>query len=283
HLGEFGTKELIAVAKGELVEALPAEGTAVLNADDPLVAAMASRTSARTLTFGYAETADVRIEAVELDDLGRPHFDLVYQRTPNPVALKGIGTHQAANAAAAASAAIALGLPIAEVTSALSLARSASPWRLEVHDRADGLTVVNDAYNANPDSMRAALETLAGISGRTGRRAVAVLGEMRELGEASDQEHAEVGILAHRLALDLVVVIGEGARPTYDALVQQRGEDGTVRHVDTAEQAVDWLNDNVAGSDVVLVKASRAAQLEQVAQALLGPVDIAGADDEEDR
>lgn len=266
HLGEFGGKAEIAQAKGEIVEALASDGTAVLNADDPLVDAMAGRTQGQVLRFGYAGSADVRIENLVLDDLGRATFDLVRGPERESVSLQGLGRHQASNAAAAATAAIAVGLPLRRIAASLSTARSASRWRMELHERADGLTVINDAYNANPDSMRAALETLSGIGKRSGRRTVAVLGEMGELGAASHEAHRALGTLAQELAIDAVVVVGAGSRPIFDALVQERGDDGSAVAVETTEQAETWLRENVAGPDVVLVKASRAAQLERVAE-----------------
>ncbi len=158
HLSEFGSREQIARAKGEILEALPADGAAVLNADDELVAAMASRTSAPVLTFGAA--GDVCWRDVRLDELGRPGFDLGYASEWHPVTLTQSGAHQVANAAAAAALAIAAGLDPAAFAERLSTAVPASRWRMEVHQRGDGLVVVNDAYNANPASMTAAIDAL---------------------------------------------------------------------------------------------------------------------------
>ncbi len=281
HIGEFGSQEQIAVAKGEIIEALdPATGTAVLNADDPLVSAMSERTRADTLTFGSAPGSDVRLSAVTLDDLGRPTFDLAYDGATEQVTLRLVGEHQATNAAATAATAMAAGLSIERVAESLRSIERLSPWRMEVHERADGLVVVNDAYNANPDSMASALETLARMGERGGRRTIAVLGEMRELGATAEEEHRAVGALAQRLSIDEVVVVGDGARAIHEALLAERADDGTTRHVDTVEQAAEWLRDNVAGPDVVLVKASRAGRLERVADELLG--DGPGADDGEE-
>ena len=139
---------------------------------------------------------------------------------------------------------------------------------MELHERADGLAVVNDAYNANPDSMRSALETLARM-GKAGRRTVAVLGEMRELGGSAEEEHRAIGALAARLGIDVVLVVGDGADGVYDALVEVRGDDGSARRAEGVAEAGQWLRDNVAGPDVVLVKASRSHALERVADALL--------------
>ena len=155
HLGEFGSREGTAEAKGELVEALPPEGTAVLNADDPLVRTMAARTRARVVWFGESEQADVRAEDVRLDRAGRPAFTLVARGGSAPVALRLYGEHQVSNALAAAAVALECGLDVAAAADALSGARSLSRWRMELTDRPDGVTVINDAYNANPDSMRA--------------------------------------------------------------------------------------------------------------------------------
>ena len=189
HVGEFGSREAIAQTKGELVEALAADGTAVLNADDPLVAAMAGRTEATVRTYGESAGADVRVADLALDASGCPQFDLVTADGTAHVALRLLGEHQAGNAAAAAAVALSLGLGLDDVATALSAATNASRWRMEQHERADGVLVVNDAYNANPDSMRAALKALAAIARGRGpeARSVAVLGEMRELGESSQR------------------------------------------------------------------------------------------------
>jgi UDP-N-acetylmuramoyl-tripeptide--D-alanyl-D-alanine ligase len=260
HLGEFGSREAIAQAKGEIVEALGPDGVAVLNLDDPLVAAMAPRTRARVRTFGRAPGADLRLEAVEVDDLDRPSFDLHQASERVRVRLRLLGEHQALNSAAAAAVARALGLRLDQVAGSLGRIEALSPWRMELHERSDGLVVVNDAYNANPDSTRAALETLARIGRRSGRRTVAVLGEMRELGPGSDDAHMRTGEVARELGIDLLVTVGPAAGAY--------GGDPTLRAESVAD-AIELVRKNVLGTDVVLVKASRAAGLERVATALL--------------
>ncbi|MGA8210644.1 MAG: UDP-N-acetylmuramoyl-tripeptide--D-alanyl-D-alanine ligase [Nocardioidaceae bacterium] len=270
HLGEFGSQANIALAKGEVVEALPADGVAVLNADDPLVAAMASRTRARVTTFGSGQDADVRVGHVELDGLGRPSFDLTADGTTVRVAMGLVGEHHATNAAAAAAAALALGLPLDLVGSTLGRAVAGSRGRMEVRERADGVVVVDDAYNANPDSVRAALKALAAMGrGRPGSRTVAVLGEMRELGESAMAEHDAVGRLAVRLDIQQLVVVGEAARPIHlgACLEGSWGEESVF--VEDAAAATRWLAEHVGPGDVVLFKASNAVQLSRVAQALL--------------
>jgi UDP-N-acetylmuramoyl-tripeptide--D-alanyl-D-alanine ligase len=277
HIGEFGSQAQIAVAKGELVEALRPDGSAVLNLDDPLVAAMADRTTAHVRTFGRSGASGVRLGEVHLDDVGRPSFDLTHEDAVEHVSLRLLGEHQALNAAAVTATALAAGRPFAEIAASLRSIDHLSRWRMQLLERPDGLVVVNDAYNANPDSMRAALQTLARM-GRSGRRTVAVLGEMRELGDDAGEEHRQVGLLADRLAIDVVVVVGADARGVYDALVEMRGQDERTRHVDTTTQAGEWLRENVAGSDVVLIKASRGGRLERVADMLLD-----GPDEHSDR
>ncbi len=267
HIGEFGSQAQIAVAKGELVEALQPDGSAVLNLDDPLVAGMAERTRAHVWTFGGSRDAEVRLGQVQVDDLGRPTFDLTYQGDSERLALQLLGEHQALNAAAVTATALAAGRPFDRIAASLRSIEHLSKWRMQLLERPDGLVVVNDAYNANPDSMRAALETLARMG--SFRRTVAVLGEMRELGPDSGEEHRKVGRLADRLDIDVVVVVGSGAQGVYDALVEVRGEDDRTRHVDTTTQAGDWLRENVAGPDVVLIKASRGGRLERVADMLI--------------
>ena len=266
HIGEFGSSEAIAAAKGEIIEALPADGVAVLNADDHRTAAMAVRTTARSLTFG--EQGDLAWRGVELDDLGRPSFELGYADGWLPVALTQTGRHQVANAAAAAAMAVAAGVPFADVVASLGTAMSASRWRMELQERADGLLVINDAYNANPASMVAALDALAGIGASRGRRTVAVLGEMKELGEDADDSHREVGREAAGLGIDVVLVVGDEARGIAEGLDDGNWE-GTVVGPAGRDQAVDWLRKNVSAEDVVLVKASRGVALEVVADDLL--------------
>nr|WP_202447003.1 UDP-N-acetylmuramoyl-tripeptide--D-alanyl-D-alanine ligase [Streptomyces sp. SID5468] len=282
HLGEFGGREQIAQAKGELVEALPAGadgGVAVLNADDPLVRAMAARTTARVVLFGESEEAEVRAEDVRLDDGGRPVFTL---RTPSgcaPVTLRLYGEHHVSNALAAAAVARELGMPTPQIASALSEAGTLSRWRMEVVERPDGVTVVNDAYNANPESMRAALRALAAMGDAArarGGRTWAVLGEMAELGDDSLAEHDAVGRLAVRLNVSKLVAVGGEPAAWLDMGAKNEGSWGEESvHVSDAETAIDLLRSQLRPGDVVLVKASRAMGLERVAQALL---DGAGAE-----
>ncbi|MGH3384054.1 MAG: UDP-N-acetylmuramoyl-tripeptide--D-alanyl-D-alanine ligase [Nocardioidaceae bacterium] len=276
HLGEFGTRVDIAAAKGELVEALPADGRAVLNIDDDLVRGMAGRTDAPVRWFGTAGAADVRLGEVELDAHGRPRFTLTTSDGSADLTLQLVGEHQAHNAAAVAATALAAGVPWPVVVEALGQVESRSRWRMEVHERADGVTVVNDAYNANPDSMRAALKTLA-VLGAGHRRTVAVLGEMLELGAASQDEHDAVGRLVVRLNVSRLVVVGEGARPMHLGAELEGSWDGESVFVPDADAAVEFLRDDVGAGDVVLVKASRATGLERVAEALL-----AGTTDDEE-
>jgi UDP-N-acetylmuramoyl-tripeptide--D-alanyl-D-alanine ligase len=267
HLGEFGSRELVAAAKGELVEALPATGVAVLNADDPLVLGMATRTQAAVTTFGRGANADVRAVDVVLDDAARASFNVVTPEGRAPARLQSHGEHHVGNALAAAAVARVAGLDVAEVAARLSAATPKSRWRMEVVDRADGVTVVNDAYNANPDSVRAALHALVTMG--KGRRTWAVLGEMRELGAAADAEHDALGRLAVRLGVDRVVAVGAGAQLLhYGATAEGSWSEAPV-YVADAEGAAAVLHADLQAGDVVLVKASRAAGLERVAQSLL--------------
>jgi UDP-N-acetylmuramoyl-tripeptide--D-alanyl-D-alanine ligase len=287
HLGEFGSREAIAQAKGELVEALGPSGVAVLNLDDPLVAGMAPRTKARIRTFGRDGGATVRLEAVEVDELGRPSFDLHSGTERVHVRLRLLGAHQASNAAAAATAALAAGVDLASIGASLGAIGTLSKWRMELHERADGLIVINDAYNANPESVGAALETLAGIGRRSGRPTVAVLGEMRELGAASAQQHAGIAARVRELGIDRVFVVGEGARALFDGLYDGLDHSPDDSPGDTAvfcasvHDAVEAVRNNVVGTEVVLVKASRAAGLERVAEALYGDLDDVNHPDEQ--
>ena len=284
HVGEFGSREAIAEAKGELVEALSAEGTAVLNADDPLVRAMASRTRARVVFYGESEDAQVRAADVHLDAAGRPAFTLITPEGSAPVALRLYGEHHVSNALAAAAVAVECGLGVAETATALGEAETLSRWRMELTDRADGVTVINDAYNANPDSMRAALRALAAIGGRGpgARRTWAVLGEMRELGEDSLDEHDAVGRLAVRLNIATLVAVGGREAACMELGARNEGSWGEESVlVSDADAAIGLLREQLRPGDVVLVKASRSVGLERVAEALLAdaPSAVPGAVD----
>jgi UDP-N-acetylmuramoyl-tripeptide--D-alanyl-D-alanine ligase len=273
HLGEFGSADGVAQAKGELVEALAEDGTAVLNADDPRVLAMAARTHARVLTTGRGADADVRAADVVLDDRARPRFTLIAQGAAHPVALQVVGEHQVANALSAAGAALALGLSLADVAVALSAATPRSRWRMEVTRRPDGVTVINDAYNANPESMRAALAALVGLPGS---RRIAVLGAMAELGPGAPGEHERLGRDAAAAGTDLIVAVGADAVGIADGAVaagRRAGEESV--HVPDRTAARELLDGVLRPGDVVLVKASRSYGLERLAADLLG--DGAGA------
>jgi UDP-N-acetylmuramoyl-tripeptide--D-alanyl-D-alanine ligase len=272
HIGEFGSREGTAEAKGEMVEALAPEGCAVLNADDPLVRAMAARTQARVLYFGESAEAQIRAENVRLDASGRPGFTLVTPSGSAPVQLRLYGEHHVSNALAAAAVATECGMDVKQLAVALGEAGSLSRWRMELTDRPDGVTVINDAYNANPESMRAALRALAAIGGRGpgARRTWAVLGEMRELGEDSLAEHDAVGRLAVRLDIATLVAVGGRDAACMELGARNEGSWGEESVlVSDVDAAIALLREQVAPGDVVLVKASRSVGLERVAEALL--------------
>jgi UDP-N-acetylmuramoyl-tripeptide--D-alanyl-D-alanine ligase len=270
HIGEFGSREAIAAAKGEIVEALTPDGVAVLNADDELVSAMESRTRAAIRTFGAAEGADVRFDDLAVDDLGRPAFRLRSDGEEARVALGLVGEHHAGNAAAAAAVALVLGMPLGTVADALRTATAASRGRMEVHELDDGVTVIDDAYNANPDSMRAALKALASIGrGRPGSRTVAVLGEMRELGDSAQDEHDAVGRLAVRLDIQQLLVVGEPARPMHLGACLEGSWGNESVFVEDIREATAWLDAHLRPGDVVLFKASNAVRLSRVAEGVV--------------
>lgn len=265
HLEMFGSVDAVADAKAELVEALPESGTAVLNADDPRVSAFDARTRAGILRFGTGPIADVRGEELRLDPSGLASFTL---RTPDGterVQLAVPGEHMAWNALAAAAAGVALGLTAGECATGLKEARVSS-WRMEITEGRDGIRILNDAYNANPTSMAAALKAARWIAGR--HRCVAVLGPMAELGAASAEEHERVGELAARLGIDHLVVVGEEARLIAVGAVREGVEPDRVFRCDTPEEAAAAALRAARPGDVVLVKGSRVAGLERVAEAM---------------
>jgi UDP-N-acetylmuramoyl-tripeptide--D-alanyl-D-alanine ligase len=258
HLGEFGSRDAIATAKSELVQGLAPMGTAILNADDPRVLAMRSITSGPVLTFGLSESADVRVLDLAMDRLGRPSFTLRAADAAVRATLPLVGAHQALNAAAAAAAGLAVGISLDAAAHSMATA-SLSRWRLELRELANGATLLNDSYNSSPGSARSSLDALATVDGH---RRIAVLGAILELGAASDAEHHAVGAYAAARA-DVIVAVGEVARP----LAAGAGERAVA--VADNDAAIDWLRHHLSAGDVVLVKASRGAHLDEVADALI--------------
>jgi len=270
HIGEFGSLDAVAKAKAELPAALPAEGVAVLNADDPRVAAMSANTAARVVTFGRHRPADVRATDVRVGDDGRPAFTLVTPEGATPVRLNLRGEHNVSNALAAAALARELGMTLPALATGLSAAVARSRWRMEVTRRHDGVTVINDAYNASPEAMASALASLRAMTrAGDGQRAFAVLGHMAELGDASRAAHEEAGGLAARNGVAGLIVVGEEALPMLAGAKAEAAWRGDLVHVPDAETAAEEIAERLAPGDVVLIKASRLAGLERVANALL--------------
>jgi len=282
HAGEFGGLDQVARAKGELPEALPGDGVAILNADDPRVLAMAARTQARVVTFSTSPhpatppQPSVRAADIRLDDLGRPSFTLLTPEGSAPVTLRLHGAHNVPNALAAAALAGELGLGLDGIADGLRTAVARSRWRMEVRQRADGVTVINDAYNANPESVRAALDALAHLAQSQlaqGSRGFAVLGHMAELGGTSRSSHEDIGEYAARVSesgLAGLIAVGEEAAPLLAGARRVRSWPGEALAAPDGAAALELLANRLKPRDVVLVKASRAAHLEGVAAALLG-------------
>jgi UDP-N-acetylmuramoyl-tripeptide--D-alanyl-D-alanine ligase len=253
HMSEFGSVENIAKAKAELIEALPTDGVAVLGLYDEFTPKMADGFSGRVITFGELQDANVRAADIEIRE-GSPHFDLVDGEGRVSVGMRLIGAQQIPNALAAAAAAIALGVPNEHIATALSTAVSRSKWRMELHEL-PGLLIINDAYNANPDSMEAALFSLRLFAQERGGSAWAFLGKMHELGASSSQAHQKIGTLTRDLGVDHLVAINAA-------------DYGASLNFENWEGALSLLNE-IAPGDVVLVKASRAEGLERLVEALI--------------
>ncbi len=274
HLERLGDVDTVARAKGELVEALSPSDHAVLNADDHRVAALAARTDGRVVTYGITAEADWQALDVGLDGRARPRFTaLAPDGRRVDVHLANPGRHNVSNALAALAVADLAGVDLARATAALGTA-SGSQWRMALADTPDGGAVLNDAYNANPASTRAALEALAALD-VPGRR-WAVLGHMAELGTHSAAAHAEIGQLAADLGLDGLVVVGTEAEAIADA-AERCGFAGPVSRCADADAALAWLDGSIDGRDAVLVKASRAVGLERLATALADRLGAQGA------
>ncbi|MEV4398765.1 UDP-N-acetylmuramoyl-tripeptide--D-alanyl-D-alanine ligase [Nonomuraea sp. NPDC049607] len=267
HMERMGSGPAdIAEAKGELVEALPADGFALLNADDPYVVGMAGRTRAKVLLYGAAAGAQVRAEGVRMDDRARPAFELVTPDGSAPVTLDLIGEHQVGNALAAAAVATALGLGAAEIAEGLNAARRRSAGRLEIVERRDGITIVNDAYNASPESMKAGLRAVRAVAGA--RRTVAVLGAMGQQADTSRARHAEIGRLVADLRFDVLIAVGEGD-PLAMAWAAESANRGVAVHtVEDVSGATELAGSLLEPGDVVFVKASSEIGLGACARAL---------------
>jgi UDP-N-acetylmuramoyl-tripeptide--D-alanyl-D-alanine ligase len=259
HAGEFGGVEATQRAKSELVTDLLPGDVAILNADDGRVAAMAELTRAGVRWFGHGANAEVRAENVHTSADGTT-FTVIAGDERADVRLRILGEHHVMNALAALSAATTLGVPLHRAVAALEQVARAERWRMEVLQPGGGITVINDAYNASPDSMAAALKTLAQIR-RPGERTIAVLGEMAELGEFSQEEHDRIGRLAVRLNIDLLVVVGEAARAVHLGAGLEGSWNGESVHVASIDAAYDVLRDELRAGDVVLVKSSKSAGL----------------------
>ena len=259
HAGEFGGIEATQRAKSEIVTELPADAVAVLNRDDDRVAAMAAVTAARPVWFGLDPAADLHADDLRATSSGTT-FTLVTGGERRPVRLRILGEHHVMNALAALAVASELGIDLDQAISALEGVERAERWRMEILTRADGITVINDAYNASPDSTAAALKTLAQII-EPGQRSFAVLGEMNNLGEYADEEHDRIGRLAVRLNVQQLVVVGHNARHIHNAAGLEGSWDGESVLVETADEAYDLVSSRLRPGDVVLVKSCNAAGL----------------------
>ncbi len=273
HLGEFGSREAIAATKAELPQSVPSSGVVILNVDDTSVAAMAGQTAARVVRVSRAKGADVWAGPVVLDELARPRFTLHAGDDEVDVSLAVHGEHQVANALCAAAVALECGASLDEVAAALAGAGPVSKNRMQVATRRDGVTVINDAYNANPDSMRAGLKALAAIARDAGgaRRSWAVLGEMAELGDDAISEHDRIGRLAVRLDVSRLVVVGTGRAMSamHHGAVMEGSWGSEAIMVPDAAAALALLRAELRPGDVVLVKASNAAGLGALGDALV--------------
>ncbi|MDP4930831.1 MAG: UDP-N-acetylmuramoyl-tripeptide--D-alanyl-D-alanine ligase [Candidatus Nanopelagicaceae bacterium] len=260
HLGQFGSQEMIAKTKGELIAGLKSGAVAVLGTYDSFTPEMASAKGVMRVTFGDSAKCDIRAADIEARG-GFAHFDLVIGSDRHAVELQILGLHQISNALAAAAIASSLGVSVNRIASTLSNHAPLSKWRMEL-DEANGLTLINDSYNANPESMEAALKVLSLLAQERGGRSWAFLGLMHELGEASDQMHEEIGVIAQNLGIDYLVAINSKSY-----LKQINPSIVTARHFDNWKESLSLFSEFNPG-DVILVKASRAEGLEELASAI---------------
>jgi UDP-N-acetylmuramoyl-tripeptide--D-alanyl-D-alanine ligase len=267
HMEIFGSWASIVEASAEPVEALDTNGTAILNADDPVVAGFAERCAGAVVTFGAASgsDADVRAEDVRLGSDGAASFRLVTDDHMVEVTLALPGEHMVPNALGAAAVGLQLGVPLGDVAAALTTARI-SRWRMEASTTQSGVRVLNDAYNANPESTAAALRTARWIAGEG--RLIAVMGEMAELGPIAEREHDRVGELAARIRVDRLITVGEAAEPIARAAIREGMSPSDVASYADVSDALEDARRSARPGDLVLCKGSRVAGLERIAEAL---------------
>ncbi|RZS66549.1 UDP-N-acetylmuramoyl-tripeptide--D-alanyl-D-alanine ligase [Agromyces ramosus] len=267
HAGEFGGIEQTVRAKSEMVTELSPGEVAVLNADDPRVVSMAALTAARVVWFGLGEGADVRATDIVVHARGTEFTIAAPGGASARVRFGVLGEHHVMNALAATAAALQLGVPLHDVVEALESVTLAERWRMQLMGGRDGITVINDAYNASPDSMAAALKTLAQVQA-PGTRTIAVLGEMSELGEFSGEEHDRIGLLAVRLGISQLIVVGQGARRLHITAINEGSWDGESAYVETADEAYELVVSSARPGDTVLVKSSNSAGLRHLGDRL---------------
>lgn len=268
HIEVLGSQDAIADAKGELVEAIPPDGEVFINGDDVNSAPLVERSKAPITRYGMGESCDIRAESVTMDERGMPSFVLESAQGGTQVTLPVPGAHNVYNALAAAAVALRLAVPLEKVAAGLGSAR-VSEMRMESIDTASGVRVLNDAYNANPSSMKAAVETVAAIH-VSGKR-VLVLGDMAELGGLTELAHFQLGEHVARSGVEVLVTVGPRARRIAEGARAEGMAEDDVRPCATAEEAIEVLDDTLSAGDVVLVKASRVMGLETVVRELVSP------------
>jgi UDP-N-acetylmuramoyl-tripeptide--D-alanyl-D-alanine ligase len=268
HIELLGTQDSIAAAKAELVEAVAEDGVVFLNGDDTYSDTLALSSRAPVVRYGVGDACSVRAVDIEMDGESRASFDIVADDVSVTVSLSVPGRHNVYNALAAASVGLRLRMDVDDIAAGLAGA-SAGEMRMQAFTSAGGVHVINDAYNANPTSMRAAVDTLAGI--RTAERRIAVLGDMAELGSLAELAHFRIGEQVAGLPIDAVVTVGERASRIADGARAGGMDPDRVRPCATADEASEVLDDLLEPGDVVLVKASRVMGLERVVEGIVEP------------
>lgn len=268
HMELMGSQEAIVLAKGELVRCIPADGAVFLNGDDELTRGLADIAAAPVTWYGMEPDSDVRASDLEVDESGHPTVTLSAGEESARVRLPMPGRHNAYTAAAAAAAALWMGVPLEEIAAAFEQVQ-VTDMRMQVFTTAGGVTVINDAYNASPTSMRAAITALADM--KTGGSRYAVLGDMAELGTLAELAHFKLGEEVARSGIEGLVTVGDLARRIGDGARVAGMDPDAIRPCATIEEVSEVLDDLLAPSDVVLVKASRSVGLERIVEGILRP------------
>lgn len=267
HIEIFGSQENIIKAKSEIIENLAPTDWAIINLDDADSKKLVKKTDAKIISYAINSDADLVARNIQLDDAGNPQFQLIYNSQSANVKLALVGSHNVYNALAASLPFLIKGVKLAKVAEKLSSSKLLSNWRMEANYLNNNILLINDCYNANFESMSAALRALGDVANQ--RRKIAILGEMKELGEQSNPLHFAIGELISKLQIDRLLVVGKGAQQIIQGAKANESWLGEATLHENNQTLLAYAKELLVENDVVLIKASRSVGLEVVAAGLI--------------